>query len=38
MTLAAVKAFKAKQGGRVAPNGAVGAGTWRALMKANAPK
>jgi hypothetical protein len=37
MTLAAVKAFKAKQGG-VAPNGAVGAGTWRALMKANAPK
>ena len=37
-TLAAVKAFKAKQSGGVAPNGAVGAGTWRALMKANAPK
>lgn len=36
-TLAAVKAFKAKQTGGVAPNGAVGAGTWRALMKANAP-
>lgn len=37
-TLKAVKAFKAKQSGGVAPNGAVGAGTWRALMKANAPK
>lgn len=36
-TLAAVKAFKATQTG-VAPNGAVGPGTWRALMKANAPK
>lgn len=37
-TLAAVKAFKAKQSGGVAPNSAVGTGTWRALMKANAPK
>jgi len=36
-TLAAVKAFKALQGGSVAPNGAVGVGTWRALMTANAP-
>jgi len=37
MTVAAVKAFKAEQSG-VAPNSAVGVGTWRALMKANAPR
>lgn len=36
-TYAAVRAFKAKQTG-VDQNGIVGAGTWRALMRANAPK
>lgn len=37
-TRAAVIAFKKAQRGGVAPNSAVGEGTWRALMKANAPK
>ena len=37
-TYAAVRAFKAKQTSGVAPNGAVGAGTWRKLMQVNAPR